>query len=90
MQRILQVDQGTFTPLVFSATGGMGNECKVFISRLSSLIAIKHDVDKSIVTNWLRTKLSFALIRSLLLCIRGSRTTKQTIVTSSNNIELEI
>jgi len=46
MQRILQVDQGTFTPLVFSATGGSanggtgGNECKVFISRLSSLIAV--------------------------------------------------
>ena len=28
--RILNVEQGTFIPLVFSATGGMGRECWTF------------------------------------------------------------
>ena len=29
-QRILEVEHGTFTPLVFSVHGGMGEECKTF------------------------------------------------------------
>ena len=33
--RILEVEQATFTPLVFSTTGGMGAECKRYHSRLS-------------------------------------------------------
>ena len=32
---MLQVDHGTFTPLVFSIYGSMGRECNMFYSRLS-------------------------------------------------------
>ena len=28
---VLNVEQGTFTPVVFSATGGMGRECSMFV-----------------------------------------------------------
>jgi len=38
--RVLEVAQGTFTPLVFTATGGMAVECKRFHSKLAELIAI--------------------------------------------------
>ena len=37
-ERIMQVEHGTFTPLVMSATGGMGRESSKFHSRLSDLI----------------------------------------------------
>jgi len=84
-KRILEIDQGSFTPLVFNALGGMGNESKTFISRLCLKLAT---VEKSLVTNWVRTKLSFALLRSLLTCIRGSRTNK-VIKHDTQNIELE-
>jgi len=38
------------------------------------------------MTNWLRTKLSFSLLRSAALCIRGSRSIKRenTIVDPEN------
>ena len=36
--RILEVEQATFTPLVFSTTGGMGTE---YHSRLAELAAAK-------------------------------------------------
>ena len=39
--RILNVEQRTFTPLVLSATGGMGRECSMFFKKLSQLISIK-------------------------------------------------
>ena len=31
-QRVMDVEQGTFTPLVFTTTGGMGEECKRYQS----------------------------------------------------------
>ena len=34
--RILNVEQGTFTPLVFSATGGTGRECSMFVKKQST------------------------------------------------------
>ena len=39
--RILEVEQATFTPLVFSTTGGIAAEFKRYHSRLAELIATK-------------------------------------------------
>ena len=41
ISQILSVEQGTFTPLAFSATGGMGRECSMLAKKLSQLISIK-------------------------------------------------
>ena len=35
------MEQGTFTPSVFTSTGGMADECKRFHSRLAELLALK-------------------------------------------------
>ena len=70
--RILNVEQGTFTPLVFSATGGMGRECSMFFKKLNQLISIKRKEELSVVTYGIRRKINFALLRSCLSCIRGS------------------
>ena len=35
------MEQATFTPLVFSTTGGMAAECKRYHSRLAELLATK-------------------------------------------------
>ena len=37
--RILQVEHGSFTPLVMSANGGMARECQKNFKRLAELIA---------------------------------------------------
>ena len=42
-QRILQVEHGTFTPLVLSSSGGWGPSAMVAFRRLAGLIATKHD-----------------------------------------------
>ena len=42
-ERIMQVEYGTFTPLVMSATRGMGRESSKFYSRLSELISEKRE-----------------------------------------------
>jgi hypothetical protein len=73
-KRIQTVDQGSFTPLVFSCYGGMGRECSMFYKRLAEKISEKQNISFSIAINWIRTRLNFHLLRSCLLCLRGSRT----------------
>ena len=72
-QRVLEIEHGSFCPLVFTAMGGMGRECKQFYKRLSELLADSRNEHLSITTNWVRRKVIFALIRSVVLYLRGSR-----------------
>ena len=51
----------------------MGRECLKFDSRLSDLLSEKPDLLKLVVTNWVRTKIWFALLKSRLFCLHGSR-----------------
>ena len=75
-QRVTDIEQGTFTPLVFTTTGGMGEECKKYHSRLAELIAMKQGEKYSKTIAWIRAKISFSIIRSALLCLRGTRRLK--------------
>ena len=72
-QRVLQIEHATFTPLMFSATGGLGNEANTFYKRLASLLSVKWDDPYSSTLAWLRCCLSFSLLRSSIRCIRGAR-----------------
>ena len=72
-RRVRMVDQASFTPLVFSCLGGMGKESLVFYKRLANSLAEKRNQEYSATANWLRSRLSFCMIRSYLLCLRGSR-----------------
>jgi hypothetical protein len=74
MQRVLEVEQGTFTPLVFGTNGGMGEECERFISALANKLSQKGEHKYPQVISWIRTRLSIEIIRSAFLCVRGSRT----------------
>ena len=69
----MNMEQGCFAPLVFSANGGMRRECKKFYSVLAEMITLKRKQEYCITMSWLRRKTSFSLMRSILLCIRGSR-----------------
>lgn len=73
LKRVLEVEHATFTPLVMGTNGGMGDECKQFVSHLADLLAEKQGEDYNTVICWIRTKLSFEILRSALLCVRGSR-----------------
>ena len=71
--RVIEIEHGSFTPLVISAYGGVSRETERFMSRLITKIAEKKDVPISTIANYVRTELSFILVRSQVLCIRGSR-----------------
>ena len=61
-ERVIEVEHGSFTPLIFTPYGGCSRETEKVINVLATGIAEKRDLSTSIVTNWIRTKLSFTLL----------------------------
>ena len=76
-QRIRDVEHSTFMPLIFACTGGTAPSANKVIQRLAEKLSEKRSETYSDTVNYIRTKVSFALIRSAVLCLRGSRKLKQ-------------
>ena len=74
---VINNEQGSFTPLVFSINGGMSPECIIYHKFLAEKISLKTEQRYDQVMSWIRCKLSFIIIRSALLCLRGSRSVKK-------------
>ena len=70
-----------------SSLGGFGIETSRFVSRLIEKLSTKKDMEQSVVANYVRTKISFELIRSQVACIRGSRQLRK-IHIDSGDMEL--
>ena len=43
MEHVLEIENGSFTPLVIGINGVLGEECEQFLATLSSKIAAKDD-----------------------------------------------
>ena len=82
-QRMIQVEHASITHLVFSASGGMGKAAQVFYRRLAGLLAERWKEAYPHVMGLLRTTLSFSLLRSAILCLRGSRQRKSAFMPTS-------
>jgi hypothetical protein len=71
--RVLQVEQGSFTPFILASTGGMGKESSAALKKLALELAEKQHERYSQVMGLLRCRISFALMRAAHTCLRGSR-----------------
>ena len=71
--RVLQIEKASFVPLVFTTTGGMGPECVRLNKRIAEQIAAKRKEQYSNVMNHIRTRLRFALLKSVIIAVRGYR-----------------
>ena len=66
--------RATFTPLCVSVDGMLGSEGACFVKRMSDFLAAKWERPYSVVSGWVRARLSFVILRAALLCVRGSHT----------------
>jgi hypothetical protein len=73
-ERVAQVEDGSFTPMVMSSAGGMGPEMTIAFKFLAARLAEKEGGNYASTVGVLRTRFSFAAARSALVCLRGSRT----------------
>ena len=58
-------------------TESMGRKCLRYHSQLTELISIKKGKDYAKTLTWIRGKVSFSILRSVLLCLRGSRSNRR-------------
>ena len=72
--RVIEIEHGTFTPLVFGINGAMGRECQLFHKKLAKKLSQKQNEKYHEVIMDIRTKIYFKSLKSMPLCLRGSRT----------------
>ena len=85
MQRVLDVENGAFTPLVFGTNGGLGEERAKFLFTLAK----KDNESYSHTITWIRTQLSFDLVQSAIAYVRGSQTPFRSNTQEVDDFELK-
>ena len=70
--RVINTERATFVPLVFTTAATAAPECNKFHKRLAQIISCKKE-QYSHVINYIRTRLSFAMLKSVLVSIHGVR-----------------
>jgi hypothetical protein len=81
--RVIHVEKGTFTPLVFSTTGGAGIEAHRLIKKLAQQMEYATGQKKADCIGFIRKRLRFELLKTTVIALRGYRGKK---IEDSNNI----
>ncbi|KAG1650422.1 Carnitine O-palmitoyltransferase 1, liver isoform [Nymphon striatum] len=71
--RVIEVEKGTFTPLVFSTTGGMGREAQKLLKILAEKTELKTGQSYSDAMGFMRKRLRFELLKTTIIALRGYR-----------------
>ena len=77
--RIINVEHGTCTPLAFSLA-----ESSTFHKYIAQKYCKKIEENYEKVLSLIRSKLSFYILRSVLICVRGSRSVSNDNIVSDN------
>ena len=76
-ERVLTVERGSFTPLIYTTFGGWGPQATRYHKRLAEKVASKRNEDYSHVLSHMRARVRFSLLRSVLIAVRGERGKRQ-------------
>ena len=71
-----------------SATGGLAHEATYFYKHLASLLSRKWRDEYSVVMGLLRCSLSFSLLRSVIQCVRGARSSIRHYAVATPSMDL--
>ena len=72
-RRIIEVEHGSFTPIVLSTSDGWGPLATVAFRRLAGLLSIKHSQPYSTTLGFIWSKIAFSLVESKIMCLQGAR-----------------
>ena len=73
IDRVQSVDCGSFTPLIYSNSGGWGKEASTFHTRLAKLIAQKRKEEYCHVISFIKKRIRFSILRTTFIALRGCR-----------------
>ena len=72
-QRMIEVDNASFIPMIMSSSGMMGPEMTIVLKHLARKLATQSGEQYSHVVGVLRCRFAFSMMRMALICLRGSR-----------------
>ena len=72
-ERVRRVERSPFVPLVFTTASSSSQLTTTALKRLASLLSSSRNLPYTVVMGWLRCRLSFCLLRSAIMCMRGIR-----------------
>ena len=87
-ERVLQIEKSSFTPVVFSTSGIMGDEADKFYKKLASKLSDKTKQSYPDSIRYIRQRLSFCLLRTLVISLRGHRGTSPKRFSDRNDINI--
>ncbi len=73
LSRVQEIEGASFCPIVLSTSGGQAPATSALVKRLATLLAEKLDLPRTRTISWLRNRLSMAITRSCIMCLRGAR-----------------
>ena len=73
LPRVLQVEKATFTPAVFSTSGGIGKEADKLIRRMAERMSAKRGETYSSVVSFLRRRFRFDLLKTCIIADSAER-----------------
>ena len=88
-EREMEIEQATFSPLVFTSTGGMADECVKYHVRLVELILNKKGESDSSAISWIRAEVFFVIVCSAILCLKGSRSRRRQLGFLHSDLKIE-
>ena len=86
--RIVEIEKESFTPMIFSCTGGMSTETEKVIKKLASKISEKRQENYSDVVSFIRRRLRFDILRSCVISLRGERKSRKSKQMSSLDLNV--
>ena len=83
-ERIRKTEHKSFNALVFACSGGAGTSASRVMKQLATKISEKRREPYADTISYIRTKISFALLRSCVLCLRGCRALKPRVLSETS------
>ena len=83
-ERICEIEHSTFNALVFACSGDAGTSASRVMKQLETKISEKSGDPYADTISYIRTKINFALLRSCVLCLRGSSAHKLRILSETS------
>ena len=87
-ERVLQIENGSFSPILFAVTGTKGSRCNVVFSRIVELFLKKVHFEISSYWQQILYARSFRLLRTMLTCVQGSQSHKTSIKAAETGINI--
>ena len=83
-ERIREAKHSSFNAFVFACSGGAGPSASRVMKQLAAKISEKRGEPYADTISYIRTKISFANLRSCVLCLRGCRALKPRVLSETS------